>query len=116
MTTLNRITVILFCIFLSPAIFAADPLPDDIRYMLEDLYGTNKNNWPRTEKKDLNNDGFPDWVAKRESCKGMKKCPIEIFICVPDKKGNCSEYCYNEVKTLEMIKAKIAGNKCEATC
>ena len=112
----RRFAVILFFSLFSSALFAAEAIPDDIRYMLEDLYGANQKEWPATRKNDLNKDGFSDWVAKKENCSDKKKCPIEIFICVPDKQGNCSEYCYIEVKTLENIKENISGMKCEATC
>ena len=113
---LSKISVILFSLFVSSALPAADLVPDDIRYMLEDLYGPDKTNWPIIKQADLNKDGFTDWIAEKENCKGKEKCPVEIFVCIPGKKGKCSEYCYNEVKTHEMIKEKISAKKCEATC
>jgi hypothetical protein len=108
-------------LFLNPvsysAINAAELIPDDVRYMLEDLYGANKNEWPSPRyKKDLNNDGFFDWVAKKKSCKLKEHCPAEIFICLPDKTGKCVEYCYIEVKTLVNIENNIHKMKCESTC
>lgn len=94
----------------------SEQIPDDIRYMLEDLYGANKSEWPKTRTTDLNKDGFTDWVARKENCTGKDKCPIEIFVCVPNEKRVCSEYCYIEVKTLKNIAENLKTLKCESTC
>lgn len=96
---------------------AAEKMPDDVRYMLEDMYGANKNDWPavRTEQ-DLNNDGFSDWVIKKKNCTSEKNCKAEIFICLPDKTGKCAEYCYIEVKNMANMKDDISKMKCESTC
>lgn len=112
----NRIATILFCSLLSSSIPAAEPLPDDIRYMLEDLYGPNKSEWPATRHTDLNKDGFMDWVAIKENCSNKKKCAIETFVCIPGKQGKCSAYCYREVKTLKNIAERLKTLKCESTC
>ena len=94
-----------------------DKLPDDVRYMLEDMYGANKSEWPAFKyKTDLNKDGFVDWVVTKENCSLKKACPAELFICVPDEKGLCSEYCYIEVKSLINIEENIGNMKCESTC
>lgn len=107
------ITVIVFIPFSK----TNETMPDDIRYMLEDMYGADKNEWPSPRyKEDLNNDGFHDWIAKNKNCESGKPCSAEIFICIPDKKGKCSEYCYIEVKTLENIEEKLPDMKCESTC
>ncbi|MCW8901015.1 MAG: hypothetical protein OQK75_12795 [Gammaproteobacteria bacterium] len=95
---------------------AAETLPDDIRYMLEDLHGTNKNEWPVIKKEDLNNDGLPDWVAQKNNCNKKNNCPLDIFICIPGKKGECSEYCYMEVKALTHLAEDLKILKCESTC
>lgn len=61
-----RLTFFLSVAFLSlPSVgLENETIPDDIRYMLEDMYGENKKEWPSPRyKKDLNNDGFSDWVA-----------------------------------------------------
>ena len=94
-----------------------EKIPDDVRYMLEDMYGSNKNEWPSfSYKSDLNNDGFSDWVVTKENCLLKKDCPAELFICVPDKNGYCSEYCYAEVKSLIDAEENIESIKCESTC
>lgn len=112
----RTISVILFFSLLSANSSALESLPDDIRYMLEDLYGANKSKWPVTRKTDLNKDGFSDWVAKKENCADKKKCPVEIFICIPDIQGKCSEYCYVEIETLKNIEERLPDIKCESTC
>jgi len=94
-----------------------EKIPDDVRYMLEDMYGSNKNEWPAFRyKKDLNKDGFFDWVITKENCSLKKDCPAELFICVPDEKGYCSEYCYSEVNSLINAEKNIESIKCESTC
>lgn len=96
---------------------AKENIPDDIRYMLEDMYGANKNKWPSTRHKaDINADGFTDWVIQKKSCSQDENCAAEIFICIPDKKGLCSEYCYIEVKTLNNVEELLKIKKCESTC
>ena len=111
--------LLLSVVFLSsPSItFATEVIPDDIRYMLEDMYGENKKEWPSPRyQKDLNNDGFPDWVAIKKGCSLQEICAAEIFICIPNKKGLCSEYCYMEVKSLINIDESLRTLKCESTC
>ena len=107
----------LLSLFLFPVMsFATEALPDDIRYMLEDMYGANKAVWPLIRNvKDINNDGFPDWVIQKNACKN-NSCSAELFICVPNNKGTCSEYCYMEVKSLVDIEEQIKHRKCESTC
>lgn len=85
--------------------------------MLEDMYGANKKEWPSIKYKlDLNKDGFSDWVIKKKKCESQKACQAEIFICIPDKKGMCKEYCYMEVKNLINIESNLKSLKCESTC
>ena len=105
-------------VFNLPSIaFANEKTPDDIRYMLEDMYGENKKEWPSPRyKNDLNNDGFSDWIAIKKDCLLKEKCAAEIFICIPNKKGVCSEYCYMEVKSLMDIEESMTTKKCESTC
>ena len=98
------------------SVSANEQIPDDIRYMLEDMYGANKNDWPSIKKNDLNKDGSLDWVARNNNCKKKNNCAVEIFICIPDKSGQCSEYCYMEVKTLRNIAEELKTLKCESTC
>lgn len=110
------INLLLITLFYS-SVNATEIIPDDVRYMLEDLYGANKAKWPSPiYQKDLNNDGFFDWVAEKKKCKIKESCPAEIFICLPDKTGKCVEYCYIEVKTLVNIENNIHKMKCESTC
>ena len=102
---------------LSITVIASEKIPDDIRYMLEDMYGADKKEWPSPRyKTDLNNDGFDDWVAVKKDCKLKKACQAEIFICRPDNQGRCSEYCYLEVKILKNVAEDIKNRKCESTC
>ena len=109
--------ILLSCLVFPAIISASEDVPDDIRYMLEDMYGANKNEWPSPRyKTDLNKDGFQDWVVKKKGCKQKKNCAAEIFICIPNKKGKCSEYCYIEVKSLINIEEQIKTRKCESTC
>ena len=103
--------------FFSLSVSASEDVPDDIRYMLEDMYGANKEKWPNPRYKvDLNKDGFSDWVVKNKDCKLKEHCSAEVFICIPNKKGKCSEYCYIEVKTLKNIEETLSIRKCESTC
>lgn len=91
--------------------------PDDVLYMLEDMYGANKDEWPSPiYEKDLNSDDFQDWIAVKKNCTVKENCPAELFICIPDEKGTCSEYCYIEVKNLKNISDNIKDLKCESTC
>ena len=109
-------SLFVICSFSLP-VFASEDVPDDIRYMLEDMYGANKEEWPNPRYKvDLNKDGYLDWVAKKKGCKSKENCSAEIFICVPNEKGVCSEYCYIEVKTLKNIEETLSIKKCESTC
>ena len=92
-------------------------LPDDVRYMLEDMYGANKNTWPSPRyQRDINNDGLVDWIAVKKGCLLKEKCAAELFVCVPDKKGACSEYCYIEVNNLNNLEKDIKELKCSSTC
>ncbi len=110
------ISLLVNAVFISQ-VDADEKMPDDIRYMLEDLYGANKKEWPSPRyKQDLNKDGFTDWVAIKKGCKLKNNCPAEVFICISDKKGLCSEYCYSEVRTLKGIEENIKDIKCESTC
>lgn len=94
-----------------------DILPDDVRYMLEDMYGAKKNSWPSPRyQQDINNDGFADWIAVKKDCALKEKCAAEVFVCIPDKKGMCSEYCYIEVKNLINLEKSIKELKCSSTC
>ena len=112
------LSLFLLAFFIAPAVVAAtDIVPDDIRYMLEDMYGANKKAWPAAiSEKDLSNDGFPDWLVEKENCNTAKPCAAEIFICIPDKTGKCSGYCYLEVKNLKNIEDDLKYRKCESTC
>ena len=96
---------------------AQEMLPDDVRYMLEDMYGANKNTWPSPRyQRDINNDSFVDWIAVKKDCLLKEKCAAELFVCVPDKKGTCSEYCYIEVNNLSNLEEDIKELKCSSTC
>ena len=112
---LNLLFVSIF--FIPTTLLANEDVPNDVRYMLEDMYGANKNEWPSIRyKTDINKDGFPDWIVKKKSCQPNRDCAAEIFICIPDKKGSCSEYCYIEVKTLNNVEEILQTKKCESTC
>lgn len=116
---LRALTLFLSIAFFSiPSIvLSSEAVPDDIRYMLEDMYGANKNKWPSPRyQQDLNNDGLADWIVIKKGCLLKEKCPAELFICIPNKKGMCSEYCYMEVKNLVNVEDKMKKLKCESTC
>ena len=99
------------------AVSATENIPDNIRYMLEEMYGADKKEWPAPRyKTDLNKDGFEDWVAVKKDCTSKEHCSAEFFICMPNKKGMCSDYCYFEVKTLKNVENNIKNRKCESTC
>lgn len=107
----------IYIISFPQAVFSAEPVPDDIRYMLEDMYGENKNKWPSPRyQQDLNNDGRADWIVIKKGCLLKEKCAAELFICIPNKKGVCLEYCYMEVKNLVNVEDEIKKLKCESTC
>lgn len=110
-------TRIFVCLAMLSTVNAAEKIPDDVRYMLEDMYGANKNEWPSPIYQiDINQDGFPDWLAIKKNCKLKNACAAELFICVADKKGVCYEYCYSEVKTMKNIEKTVKTLKCESTC
>ncbi len=114
-TSLLLLSIVYLCLF--SIVTAAEKMPDDIRYMLEDMYGANKSEWPSPRyQQDLNNDGFSDWVAIKKNCLLKENCAAELFICIPNKKGTCSEYCYIEVKTLKNVEESLKTLKCESTC
>ncbi len=94
----------------------AASLPDDVGYMLSDLYGDDRKKWPAIRyPQDLNHDGFTDWVIQKKNC-STASCPAEIFVCKADKQGNCHEYCYIEVRSLQNIAKQLTTLKCESTC
>lgn len=105
---------LLFCY---PILAQAEPVPDDIRYYLEDLYGADTKNWPdKIYTQDVNADQLADWIATKSSCDNTEACPVEVFICVPDKKGGCKEYCYIEVTSMSKLKQDLSVIPCKATC
>lgn len=109
--------LLLFSTLMVSNITAEEKVPSDIRYMLEDLYGPDKKLWPAPiYSKDLNQDGFTDWVAIKKNCTKGNKCPAEIFICKADASGKCPEYCYSEVKSLNNLQEELKTLKCESTC
>jgi len=108
---------LLLTILMVSIIHAEEKIPSDIRYMLEDLYGANKKTWPAPiYSKDLNHDGFSDWIAIKKNCTKGNHCAAEIFICKPDVSGKCREYCYMEISSLNNVEKAIASKKCESTC
>ena len=120
-TRLKSFSILFFSIFILMAFnLSAEEkiakLPDDIGYMLEDMYGADKSKWPQVKvEKDLNNDGYPDWLIQNK-CKDKKNCPVEIFLCVFDKTGKCKEYCYKNAKSLDDVDNAINAGKCESSC
>lgn len=116
---LRTLIALLSIVFLSSPSFvsANEIVPDDVRYMLEDMYGENKSKWPSPRyQKHLNGDGFIDWVAVKKDCLLKEKCAAELFICIPGKKGMCSEYCYIEVNNLMNLEEDVRKLKCGSTC
>ena len=108
--------LLLLLLLMFNAAQAEQKLPDDIQYMLFDMYGQVRTKWPVIRySTDLNVDGLADWVVQKKSCKGQD-CKAEIFLCVDNKQGGCSEYCYMEVDSLRNISKTIKTHKCESTC
>jgi hypothetical protein len=97
--------------------YSVENIPNDVRYMLEDMYGADKKKWPALiQEKDLNHDGQSDWILQNQACQNNENCAADIFICIPDQKGKCVEYCYKEVKSLKNMKKSLSAIKCESTC
>jgi hypothetical protein len=102
---------------LTPASFADDKIPSDVRYMIEDLYGADKSKWPKTIfSRDVNADGMADWLVQQPGCKKGEQCLFEIFVCHKSEGGKCLEYCYIGSGTEADIQKNAAAQKCQATC
>lgn len=111
------IFVVFMFIFATQLQAANEEVPDDIRYMLEDMYGADKKAWPSPRySTDLNKDGHADWVVVKKGCMSEQGCPAEIFLCLADEKGKCVEYCYSEVVNLKKFVPGISHIKCQSTC
>ena len=92
-------------------------IPNDVLYMLEDMYGQDKKQWPQhIYPEDVDHDGLADWIAENKNCTSKKNCQADIFICIPDGEGKCSEYCYKEVKSLINLDTRLKEISCESSC
>ena len=92
-------------------------IPDDVRYMIEDIYGTDKSKWPKPiYSKDINADGMPDWLVQQPGCKQAGQCVLDTFICAKSEAGKCLEYCYTGGITQTEILNKSVELKCQSTC
>ena len=117
--TQTALVLFISSLLIAWAYFAAKErkIPDDIRYMLEEMYGSVQQNWPVTfHTRDLNKDGFTDWIAVSKKCSDLENCAVEIFVCRPGSDKRCEEYCYLNVKTLKDIESRLQEMKCESTC
>jgi len=97
---------------------AAAEIPRDVRYMLEDLYGSDQRKWPKPiYQEDVNGDGIPDWIAQMPGCKGKKEdCQVELFVCKRVDGGQCLEYCYLGNGILRQLRGDAGNLKCQSTC
>ena len=97
--------------------YGNEPIPDDIRYMLEDIYGSEKNKWPKpVYSEDVNGDGLPDWLAQHPGCKSKGQCSVDLFLCSRAEGQHCKEYCYvGSAKQTELLRS-ATSLKCQSTC
>lgn len=92
-------------------------IPDDVRYMIEDLYGINKSKWPTTTyEQDVNGDQLSDWIAQQSTCTAKESCQVDLFICKKGTDTHCIEYCYAGSGELKKLLNKPNGLVCESTC
>lgn len=96
----------------------AEPaIPDDVRYMIEDLYGIDRSKWPAPIlSQDINGDDLPDWVAQQPGCKTKGECTVDLFLCKKATGTQCKEHCYVGSGKLEALRNKPGGLVCESTC
>lgn len=100
---------------------AAEPnymeLPDDIRYILEDMYGGDKNKWPKkVYAEDINGDGLMDWIAQVPECKKDTGCQVDLLLCNGRRKGKCSEFCLVGTGLLADMRRDVKKLICDSTC
>ena len=104
-------------LFLPSLAPAEEVIPDDVRYMIEDIYGMDKSKWPKPiYSKDINGDGRPDWLVQQPGCKQDGQCILDTFICAKSEGGKCIEYCYIGGATLMEIQNNTTELKCQSTC
>lgn len=110
--------VLAFGLFgLSCLSIAAEAIPRDVRYMLEDLYGSDQAKWPTPiYLQDVNHDGLPDWIAQQPGCKDKVNCLVDLFICKQGVAQSCVEYCYVGSGLLKELSSDPAKLKCQSTC
>ena len=107
------LTVNLFAI----PLYAETPVPSDVRYYLEDIYGADQADWPKLlYSQDLNHDGLPDWIARQDKCQPDLSCQADVFLCKRGTAPNCDEYCYSGSGLLHKLSKRITDLKCESTC
>lgn len=96
---------------------AEEPVPNDVRYTLEEFYGKDRAQWPNPiYRRDLNHDGLPDWVAQQSGCRDQDQCQVDVFICTRGKAPDCDEYCYSgNGRASDMLKDPVKL-KCQSTC
>ena len=109
----------LACIFLSLTAIShsGENIPNDVRYMLEDIYGTDRSKWPgEIYSQDINADGVADWLARQPGCNASNNCMVEVFLCAKSEGTKCTEYCYTGSNKLADIEKNIDSMKCQSTC
>ncbi len=119
MTPINykMFSLIFLLLLIVPPCHTEENIPDDVRYMIEDIYGTDKSTWPKPiYSKDINADGLPDWLVQQPGCKQGGQCVLDTFICAKSAGGKCIEYCYTGGATLTEIQNNTAELKCQSTC
>jgi len=102
---------------LAAASHSGEIIPNDVRYMLEDIYGTDQSSWPgEIYSQDINADGVADWLARQLGCAASSSCMVEVFLCAKTEGAKCVEYCYTGINKLADIEKGIAAMKCQSTC
>ncbi len=101
----------------APGTSAAEDLPDEVRWALEDLYGPHRDRWPLPLlRRDLNGDGIPELVAPARDCAPLADCEVELFLCKQASGTTCVEYCYAGSGIFSVLRETADRLRCEATC
>jgi len=114
---LCQIALLIGLCYITILTHAEPAIPDGVRYMIEDLYGSDKSKWPAPIfSQDVNGDDLPDWIAQQPGCKTKGDCSVELFVCKKATGTECKEYCYVGSGKLQTLSNKPGGLVCESTC
>lgn len=109
------LSALLFCMATSAQ--TTQPIPDNVRYILEDLYGPEMASWPKyIYNQDINGDALSDWVAAQHTCMENTPCEVDLVLCKNAKGNSCSEYCYAGSGNLQTLLDKPGGPVCDSSC